>query len=284
MRMNLIYLNMMEEILLFRWKIKLLLLFQTIIVNLHPAWGKYSFKSCLFLNSVIFSLFMIKLMTCFLFIFVCIISVTLKSFLVSLRITLFYCLSLPLYLFLLFNFPSLSLSLSFLLSLSISLCLSISLSLCLSLPFLCYSISSYLSALPLCESLHLWLRFFITHHSRSLSVESFGSLAREIERENAEYDTQCNTAGVINQISYDMESTKSQEDNDLHFIRPSNGADNIVSVLYAGRTKKGFGTYATYFSLRVYVSFLFPLLIFFFQVDFYLIIFVIIIIVWMMSW
>ena len=32
---------------------------------------------------------------------------------------------------------------------------------------------------------------------------------------------------------------KSQEDYDLQLIRP--GADNIVSVLYAGKTKKGFG-------------------------------------------
>ena len=94
------------------------------------------------------------------------------------------------------------------------------------------------------------LSFACTSFSRSLSVESFGSLARAVDRENAEYDARCSTTGAINSNQdYDNESMKSQEDYDLHLIRP--GADNIVSVLYAGKTKKGFGKQIILFFISI---------------------------------
>jgi hypothetical protein len=69
---------------------------------------------------------------------------------------------------------------------------------------------------------------------RNLSVESFGSLAKLVEQEQA------NT--TMGQDINDMESTAfTHEDFGPEQI-DQKGEDNIVSVLYAGKTKKGFGT------------------------------------------
>jgi hypothetical protein len=68
---------------------------------------------------------------------------------------------------------------------------------------------------------------------RNLSVESFGSLAKLVEQEQA------NT--TMGQDINDMESTAfTHEDFGPEQI-DQKGEDNIVSVLYAGKTKKGFG-------------------------------------------
>jgi hypothetical protein len=68
---------------------------------------------------------------------------------------------------------------------------------------------------------------------RNLSVESFGSLAKLVEQEQA------NTK--MGQDINDVESTAfTHEDFGPEQI-DQKGEDNIVSVLYAGKTKKGFG-------------------------------------------
>jgi hypothetical protein len=70
---------------------------------------------------------------------------------------------------------------------------------------------------------------------RNLSVESFGSLAKLVEQEQA------NTK--MGQDINDMESTAfTHEDFGPEQINQK-GEDNIVSVLYAGKTKKGFGMF-----------------------------------------
>ena len=76
------------------------------------------------------------------------------------------------------------------------------------------SVSSYVClSLYISPSYTFSLSFACTYFSRSLSVESFGSLARAVDRENAEYDARCSTTGAINSNQdYDNESMKSQED------------------------------------------------------------------------
>lgn len=70
---------------------------------------------------------------------------------------------------------------------------------------------------------------------RNLSVESFGTLAKLVEQEQA------NTK--MSQESGDTESVAfTHEDFGPEQI-DQKGEDNIVSVLYAGKTKRGFGEY-----------------------------------------
>ena len=79
---------------------------------------------------------------------------------------------------------------------------------------------------------------------RNLSTESFGSLSRMVEQElaNSAEQEQGNTS-MAGRGGCDLESVAMTHEDFGPVLLNQSGLDNIVGVLYAGKTKKGFGKY-----------------------------------------